>query len=124
MILGSGMASVWSIIRLILVFIFIIILTYYAAKLTGKYQSNVLNSKSNIKIIESFRVGNNKFLAIAKIAGEYYAIGVGKDEVTLIDKLDKDTLDRLEEEKLSAKSDKGSFKDILSDIKKDKQEKK
>jgi flagellar protein FliO/FliZ len=125
--LTSGYSGVWAYIKLILVFIFILLLAYYGAKLAGNYQNNVLNNKSNIKIIESYRIGGNKLIAIAKIGEDYYAIGIGKDEITLIDKLDASYFDALENERNSGGSkgflsaeQKVSFKDILSKFKDEK----
>jgi flagellar protein FliO/FliZ len=77
-------------------------LAYYGAKLAGNYQNNVLNNKSNIKIVESYRIGGNKLLAIAKIGEDFYAIGVGKDEITLIDKLDAAYFDNIVRERDSS----------------------
>jgi flagellar protein FliO/FliZ len=119
MLLTSGYSGTWALIKLILVFVFILILAYYGTRFVGNYQNNVLNSKSNIRIIESCRIGGNKLLAIAKIGEDYYAIGVGKDEFTLIDKLDASYFDALQQEREAGKSSKVSnnsglsFKDIL-----------
>jgi flagellar protein FliO/FliZ len=118
MLLASRYSGVWAYIRLILVFIFILALSYYGAKFAGNYQNNVLNSKSNIKVIESYSVGGNKLLAIAKIGEDYYALGIGKEDITFIDKLDASYFDALEESKSSGKSSatgqRMNFKDILS----------
>jgi flagellar protein FliO/FliZ len=120
-LLVAGYSGVWAYIKLILVFVFILLLAYYGARLAGNYQNNVLNSRSNIRIIESYRIGGNKLLAIAKIGEDYYAIGIGKDEITLIDKLDASYFDALVAERESGRSQgisiseqKISFKDILS----------
>jgi flagellar protein FliO/FliZ len=102
MILLTGYSGIWAYIRLILVFVFILILAYYGSKLAGNYQNNVLNNKSNIKIVESYRIGGNKLLAIAKIGEDFYAIGVGKDEITLIDKLDASYFDSVVRERDSS----------------------
>ena len=111
---SSSLSSVWNIISLILIFIFVLALAYFSTKIIAKYQSNTLNSKSNIKIIESFRVGNNKYIAIAEIAGQYYALAIGKDEINLIGTLDKDNIiDR----QSTYNVNKTSFKDILSKVK-------
>ncbi len=111
---SSSLSSAWNIISLILIFIFVLALAYFSTKIIAKYQSNTLNSKSNIKIIESFRVGNNKYIAIAEIAGQYYALAIGKDEINLIGTLDKDNIiDR----QSTYNVNKTSFKDILSKVK-------
>lgn len=107
--------STLNIVSLILIFIFVLALAYLAARLSAKYQGNI-NSKSNIKAIESFRIGGNKLISIIKIGDSYYAIGVGKDEITLIDKLDAEKIDLSNYEKnISQNID---FKEIFSKIKK------
>jgi flagellar protein FliO/FliZ len=127
MLLASGYSGLLACIKLILVFVFVLILAYYGARIAGNYQNNVLNSRSNIRIIESYRVGGNKLLAIAKIGEDYYAIGIGKDEFTLIDKLDGAYFDALMAEREAGKTagismdiQKLGFKDILSNVRKSK----
>lgn len=117
-LLLSGYSGIWASIKLILVFIFILILAYYGAKLAGKYQNNILNNKSNIRIIETFRIGNNKLLAIAKIGNDYYALGIGKDEITLIDKLDAEYFKDINQDNIEPEEHKVSFGDVLSRLKK------
>ena len=108
-------SSLYNVISLILIFIFILVLAYFTAKLTAKLQSNTLNKKANIKVIESFRLGGNKFISIVKIGEDFYALGFGKDEITMIDKLDKDNITIPD----SNSSEVGiSFKDILGNINK------
>lgn len=84
--------SLYNVISLILIFAFVLLLAYLAAKLTAKLQGNPLNKKANIKIIDSLRLGGNKYISIVKIGTNYYALAFGKDEITLIDKIDKDTI--------------------------------
>lgn len=112
--------SLYNVISLILIFIFILVLAYFTAKLTAKLQSNSINKKANIKIVESFRLGGNKFISIVKIGEDFYALGFGKDEITMIDKLDKDNITVSENNSTEAGI---SFKDILGNInKKDKKD--
>ena len=112
---SGGFQSFLSIMSLILIFLLVLALAYFASKLAAKYQNNVLNHKSNIKIIESFRLGNNRFISIVKIGENYYALGLGKEEMILIDKLNPDDFKNLEE---AVEADKRlNFKEILSQIK-------
>lgn len=121
---SRGLYDIFSIISLLLVFALVIFLAYVGAKFIARYQNNVLNSRSNIKVIESFRLGSNKFIAIIKIAEDYFAVGVGKDEITMLDKINPDDLKSFEDMRDGKKLD---FKEILSQIKakdsKDKNEK-
>lgn len=121
MLVSSGVSgSLEGIIQLIVVvimFLFVLGLAYLAARLAGRFQSNI-QSRSNIKIIESARIGNNKYVQIIKVGNQYLAIGIGKDTVTF--------LTRLEEEELNLAllddRTKGSFKDMLSQLQRKKEE--
>ncbi|MBQ9610903.1 MAG: flagellar biosynthetic protein FliO [Lachnospiraceae bacterium] len=122
----SGWHSIASVISLLLIFVFIIVLAYFSTKFVAKYQSNIINRKSNIKIVESCRSGNNKFIAIIMIGKDYYAVALGKDEITFIDKLDEEGLKlNIQENPDNDKSDvssatntsKPDFKEILSQLK-------
>lgn len=110
---NGGLTGIFNIISLLLIFALVVFLAFITARFVGKYQTNVLNNKSNIRVVESFRLGNNKFIAIIKIAETYYAIGVGKDEITMIDKINPDDLKVFD---LVFDKKKINFKDILSQI--------
>jgi len=104
-----------NILTLILAFVFVLVLAYYGAKITAKYQGNMLNNKSNIKIIESFRFGGNKIIAIAKIGKSYYALGIGKEEINLIDKIElEDTVDFNDSNNDEISNEKLDFKSIFA----------
>ena len=121
---NGGINGIINIISLLLIFALVLLLAYVTARFIGKYQNNILNNKSNIRVIESFRLGGNKFIAIVKIGEAYYAVGIGKDEITMLDKVNPDELNISESGDNSQKID---FKEILSQIKdkesKDKNEK-
>lgn len=105
--------SLYNVISLILMFAFVLFLAYLTARLAAKLQGNPINKKANIKIIDSMRLGGNKFISIVKIGENYYALGFGKDEITLIDRLDKDSIQLPSD---TSESEKKSFKDIISDL--------
>ncbi len=110
--------SVKNILTLILAFIFVLVLAYYGAKITAKYQGNMLNNKSNIQIIESFRVGGNKIIAIAKIGKSYYALGIGKEEINLIDKIELEDMVDFSNSNITTNNSKLDFKSIFAQARK------
>lgn len=114
---NSGFYSLWDVVSLILIFVFVILLAYFATKVVAKYQSNMVYNKNNIRIIESFRVDSTKLILIVQIAGEYYALAYSRDNVTLIDKLNPDEINNLKAENSSKSNNKLDFKEILSQIK-------
>lgn len=111
----ASVKNVLDVILLLFIFAFVLVLSYFAAKFAGKYQNNFLNKNSNIKIIEYFRLGNNKFIAIAQIGNDYYALGIGKDEITVIDKLSPESLSINSLD--TSINNKQSFKEIITQIK-------
>ena len=113
---SSGFYSPWDVISLILIFVLVILLAYFATKFVAKYQSNMIYNKNNIRIIESFRVDSTKLILIVQIAGEYYALAYSKDNVTLIDKLNPDEINNLKADNTSKSNNKLDFKEILSQV--------
>ncbi|MCM1170660.1 MAG: flagellar biosynthetic protein FliO [Clostridium sp.] len=113
---STGFGVVWQTIKLILIFIIILVLAYYGTKLVAGFHKNSLSGRTNLKIVESMSLGNNKFLVVVEIDGSYYALGVGKDNVTLIDKL-SDYTPRDAEGFHDVDNPKKSFKDVLAQFK-------
>ncbi|MBQ4522726.1 MAG: flagellar biosynthetic protein FliO [Lachnospiraceae bacterium] len=109
----STLNNVVEFVVLCIVFVVILFLAYFAARLAGGFQANV-HAKSNIKIIETTRISNNKYLQIVKIGDSFYLIGVGKDEIHYLTEIDKEDLNFTEPPTLEI----GNFKDILSNLKK------
>ena len=98
----STLPDVLQFIGLCIVFVVILFLAYFSAKLAGGFQANV-HAKSNIIIIETARISNNRCLQIVKIGDSYYLIGVEEDDLNYTE---PPTLEI------------GNFKDILSNLKK------
>lgn len=85
----SSLESIGQLICLILLFLFVLFLAYMAARISGSFQSNVLNKHSNVKVIEVFRISNNKVIEIVKIGDQYLVLAVCKDNITLLTKLNE-----------------------------------
>lgn len=102
----------------IIIFAFVLFLTYLAARVAGTYQSNITNHRSNIRIIETYRIANNKYIQIAKIGGKYVALGIGKDTVTFLTELEEENIKDIS----TMPMEKLDFKTILSKVRKDKDE--
>ncbi len=114
---SNALEGVIQLLVVLIMFLFVLGMAYLAARLTGRFQSNI-QSRSNVKIIETTRIGNNKYIQIVKIGSRYAAIGVGKDDITFLTELKEEelNLDAL------GNNTKGSFKDILSQLQKKKDE--
>ncbi len=112
---SSWLESLVQLFCVILIFIFVVFLAYFAARVAGSFQANMVTKQTNIKIIETYRITNNKFIQIVKLGDKYVALGVGKDEVNLIAELNPDSINDIQSP-LTTKID---FKDVLAKIRKD-----
>lgn len=115
---NNAISAVAQIITLILIFIFVLALTYFTTRFVGHYQK-LRMSGSNIQIMETFRISNSKYIQIVKIGKKYFAIAVCKDTVTYLCELDGEDLIY---NSVSTESHSDNFKAILDKLKKDKPE--
>ena len=120
MVLLAGLNSRWEafaqLLTLLVVFIFVLALTYFATRWAGNLQKNKM-AGSNIQILETMRVSNTKYIQIVKIGKKCIAIAVCKDTITY--------LCEVNEEDLMYSSEHGTintegFKAMLDKFKKDK----
>ncbi len=116
--LSGGFDSVIQLISVIAVFIVVLLITYYATRWVGNIQKTKMNG-SNIKVLETLRISNTKYLQIVKIGSKCFAIAVCKDTVTYLGDLQEEDLVF---NQVSAESQSESFKAILEKFKKDKPE--
>ena len=76
---------------LLVVFVLILVLTYYTTKWIASYQKGHSYNK-NLKIIETLRLTTNKYIQIVEAGDVYLVIAIGKDEVTFLTQLTKEQL--------------------------------
>ena len=76
-------------------------------------------SGSNIKLLETLRISNTKYLQIVQVGSKYFVIAVCKDTVTYLCEVNGEELEFAKTEALSQSE---SFKSILDKFKKDKPE--
>ena len=121
MIIGStGWDSFVQLLVVLLIFVFVLAITAVTTKWIGGYQKTQMSNR-NMKVVESLRLGNNKFLALVEVGDIYLVVGVGKDEVHTIAKLTKDELPELlscEEANVSGGME--GFQEILEKMKRKK----
>lgn len=88
---SSSVNSQSQFITVLLLFVFVLAVTYFVTKYVANYQK-LQGYNRNFEVIETLRVTNNKYLQIVRAADKYIVIGVGKDEITMITELDKDSV--------------------------------
>ena len=101
----------------LIIFVVVLFLTYYTTRWIAGYQKKHL-AGGNVEIIETAKIGTNKYLEIVHIGKDrYYVIAVGKDEVTLVGEISKeDLVERRDPSSFAASGltgTSGSFSDVL-----------
>lgn len=80
LLVTSSLESFLELIGVLLIFIFVLVITYLCAKWMAGYQKMNMKSK-NLQMIESIPAGNNKMICLIKAGTEYLVVAVGKDEI-------------------------------------------
>lgn len=81
-----------QLITVTLIFAFVLAITIFTTRWLGTFQKKKM-SGSNIKVLEGFRISNNKILEIVKAGDKCFLIAVCKDTVTTIGEIDESTLE-------------------------------
>ena len=91
-ILAATAGGVGQLITVLLIFIFVLALTFFVTKWIANYQKEKAPGE-NIVILESKRVAPGKLIEVVKIGDRVIAIGIGKDEISYLGDLNEDSLD-------------------------------
>lgn len=91
LMLSASMESFLQLIVSLLIFVFVLLLTYLTTRWIGKYQKGHMNSK-NLRIIETIPAGQNKNICLVKAGTEYLVVSVGKDEIHMLTTLTEEQL--------------------------------
>lgn len=87
----GGTNSIVQFLTALLMFVFVLILTYFTVRWVGAFQK-VQGANRNFEVIETYKITNNKFMQIVKIGTRYFLIGIGKDEVNYIAELNEEDI--------------------------------
>lgn len=91
-LLASGsLEPVVRLITLLLIFGFVLFLTFWTSKFVGSYQKQKMIT-GNMEVIETLRVAPNKYLQIVRVGEQYFVIAIGKDTVSMIGQVSQDEL--------------------------------
>ena len=115
----SGLASVFRLIGVLLVFLFVLAVTYATTKWIAHYQQGIAANR-NIQVIETFRITNNKFIQIIQVGERYLVISVCKDTINILTEITEDELvwKPSNEEEGDRSGINSNFKEILENLKK------
>lgn len=108
-VLLTGVNGIAQLLAVTAIFILVLALTYFTTRFIGSYQKGKLEG-SNIRIMETQRLSNNKLIQIVVVGDKYFAVAVCKDTVTLLGEVNKDSL----KEKELPVSGKENFESMLN----------
>ncbi|MBO5209188.1 MAG: flagellar biosynthetic protein FliO [Lachnospiraceae bacterium] len=108
---SDNLNSYVQFITVLIIFVFVLVITYFTSKWMAGYQKNK-GLNSNVEMIESFRLTNNKYIQIIRVGQKYLAVAVGKDSVTMLTEIPEDQL------LLSSDGNEGahSFKELFEKV--------
>ena len=89
---ASRLNNLAEILSLLLILVFVLSLTYFVTRWVAVYQKGQVKGR-NLRVVETLRITNNKFIQIVKAGDEYLVIAIGKDEVHLLTRLTKEQLE-------------------------------
>lgn len=113
-LLSTSFQSLIQLIGVLIIFLFVLIVTYFTTKWVGGFQKTRM-SHGNLSVVETVRIANNKYIQIVKVGDVYLVIAVGKDEVTKLAELSENQLSYLQPEDSGRVQE--SFQDILNKLK-------
>lgn len=115
-LLSTSFQSFVQLLGVLLIFIFVLVITYITTKWLAGYQKSIGKNK-NLQVIETVNVGNNKFVSLIAVGKRYITVAVGKEEIHMLTEVDESDLVDLsfKEEKIMKPSE--SFQDVLDKFK-------
>ncbi len=116
---NSFLNSVIDLITVLVIFLFVLALTYYVTRWIVGYQKTK-TAQGNLSVIEVIRVSNNQYIQIVRAGTDkYLVVGVSKDQMTLLATLTEEELRAMPPQTEDRTSKIGqSFSDILEEFKK------
>ena len=96
----------------LILFVFVLLITFWVTKWIAGYQKG-RTINTNMELIETFRLTNNKYIQIIRVGQKYLAVAIGKDSVTM--------LTEIPEEELILSSDNGTqagIKELIEKVQK------
>jgi len=101
----DGVNSIVQILTLSFIFVLVITIAMLATRWIVKYQrgvavaySNAASRIGNIEVVETYRLTLDKYIQIVRVGEKYLAIGVGKNDVSVLTELHPDEISFVKEE--------------------------
>ena len=85
--ISSGIDSFVQFITVLILFLFVLVITYFATRYIAKIEKNKIGT-GNIELLETSRISSSKYIQIVKVGNKHFCIAVCKDTVTLLGEVD------------------------------------
>jgi flagellar protein FliO/FliZ len=113
---GNYLNSVVELITVLVIFVFVLFITYYVTRWIAGYQKTKI-SKGNLAVLEAIRVSNSQTIQLLRAGDKYVVVGVSKDRMTVLATLTREELQEIED--VPAQASQGTkFSEILEELKK------
>lgn len=114
----SGVGSFLQLIGVLLIFVFVLVITYFTTKWIAGYQKQQFHNK-NLRVVETLKLTTNKYIQIVEAGDQFLVVGIGKDEVNLLTTLTPEQMKVMPEETdgLDTKNVGESFQQVLDKFK-------
>lgn len=109
---AGTLGSIAQIFGMLIAFTVIVAAAYHVSKYFGKYALKA-RENSNIKVVETSRITVDKYLQIIEVNGQYFLIGISKNNISLISEIDSDRIKACTPKEI----EKFSFKEFLEKAK-------
>lgn len=96
-LLSSSFQSFIQLIGVLVIFLFVLLITYLTTRWIGGYQKGQMAGHV-FRVVDTIRIAGGKYAQVLKIGEVYLVIAVGKDEITLLAELSEDEIGLTEEE--------------------------
>jgi flagellar protein FliO/FliZ len=115
-LLASSFESFLQLLWVLLIFVFVLAVTYFALRWMGKYQK-IHSRNQYLAIIETIPAGSNKMISIVQAGTKYLVVSIGKDEIRLLAELTEEEFVKLPNASGEGSTTQGNFQDILNNLK-------
>lgn len=109
----STLESFGQLIKVLLIFVFVLAMTYYVTRWIGGYQKAHSCGKK-LKLVETMNLGSNKMISIVRAGSKYLVVAVGKEEMSLLAELSADEVQDLTDNETVTQE---SFQEIFNKLK-------
>ena len=89
--LSTGLESVVQLITVLLIFVFVLTVTWVSTKYLAGMQKDRYKT-GNMELIETLRISNNKYMQIVRVGSKDYCMAVCKDTVTMLGEIRKEEM--------------------------------